>query len=133
MLERLGWDEGAGVGLGKDNQGAVEPIRTVLKRDTRGLGAASRKGEEGVEPKVTHFPSVRSGTSEKDRDTIRRAVGPLPVQPLSKAQKSKRKRQRKQSEADVAAKEYRKHHTLRVELTSDLPDEYAALFTHTKS
>jgi G-patch domain len=129
MLERLGWCEDAGVGLGRDNQGPIEPVKTTLKRNTRGLGAPPPKGAEDAEAKVTHFPSVSSGVSEKDLDTIRRAVDPLPVKALSKAERAKGKRQRKQLAAEIAAKQARKHHKLGVELSSELPDEYAALFT----
>ena len=46
MLQE-GWTEG---GLGAREHGRLQPVKTALKRDRRGLGSA------GVEPaRVTHF------------------------------------------------------------------------------
>ncbi|CAJ0932201.1 unnamed protein product, partial [Mesorhabditis belari] len=47
MLKRTGWNEFRG--LGRAEEGKRFPIRTVLKRDRKGLGSSKEK------PRVTHF------------------------------------------------------------------------------
>uniref|UniRef100_A0A914W5R1 G-patch domain-containing protein n=1 Tax=Plectus sambesii TaxID=2011161 RepID=A0A914W5R1_9BILA len=47
MLQRHGWDEYSG--LGKEGKGKRYPVKTILKRDRKGLGNVQPK------PKVTHF------------------------------------------------------------------------------
>lgn len=43
MLERMGWVQGTG--LGKQEQGAVEPLRAVVKNNRAGLGTPSSKAK----------------------------------------------------------------------------------------
>uniref|UniRef100_A0A915D106 G-patch domain-containing protein n=1 Tax=Ditylenchus dipsaci TaxID=166011 RepID=A0A915D106_9BILA len=50
MLKSRGWSEK--LGLGKNNEGRKYPIKTILKRDTKGLGM---HGTEKSRKKVTHF------------------------------------------------------------------------------
>mmetsp|Transcript_13053 Transcript_13053/g.24523 ORF Transcript_13053/g.24523 Transcript_13053/m.24523 type:complete len:197 (-) Transcript_13053:1081-1671(-) len=48
ILEKMGWKEIQG-GLGSRRQGTMEPIRTTLKRDKRGLGSGKQ-----LPSRVTH-------------------------------------------------------------------------------
>ena len=48
MLKKMGWQEQKG--LGKHKNGPLQPLKTQLKRDRKGLG----KGKK-LEKRVTHF------------------------------------------------------------------------------
>ncbi|CAD5234878.1 unnamed protein product [Bursaphelenchus xylophilus] len=50
LLKKKGWTEESG--LGKEGEGRQYPIRTILKRDRKGLGV------EKLPSKVTHFKSL---------------------------------------------------------------------------
>ncbi|XP_045076037.1 G patch domain and ankyrin repeat-containing protein 1-like [Coregonus clupeaformis] len=58
MMLRSGWTPGGG--LGPEGEGHKQPVRTVLKRDSRGLGYGPTP-----RPKVTHF-------QPKDPQAVRR-------------------------------------------------------------
>jgi len=62
MKETLGWQEDQG--LGKENQGNKEPIKTRLKNDRLGLGMKSR-----YPLRVTHF-NTRGGTGDQAKEEI---------------------------------------------------------------
>jgi len=59
MKDTLGWQEDQG--LGKENQGNKEPIKTRLKNDRLGLGMKSR-----YPLRVTHFNTRGTGDQVKD-------------------------------------------------------------------
>ncbi|KAG9330055.1 hypothetical protein JZ751_027360 [Albula glossodonta] len=59
MMLRTGWDPGTG--LGPSGTGPKQPVRTVLKRDQRGLGYGP-----APRPRVTHFRA-------KDTQAVQRA------------------------------------------------------------
>ena len=67
LLNKMGWDEAEQPGLGSSGQGRVQPIKTMLRPDKRGLGATM---PQDVKYRVTHFPAhneaaaqARGGTS----------------------------------------------------------------------
>jgi len=62
MKETLGWQEDQG--LGKENQGNKEPIKTRLKNDRLGLGMKSR-----YPLRVTHF-NTRGATGDQGKEEI---------------------------------------------------------------
>lgn len=69
MLLKKGWNEG---GLGPDARGSKYPVKTVLKRDRRGLDDGSK-----AKARVTHFGSgdsraVASITRKPREKTVRR-------------------------------------------------------------
>ncbi|KAM4584447.1 G patch domain and ankyrin repeat-containing protein 1 [Odontesthes bonariensis] len=57
MMVRCGWKPGTG--LGPEGEGPQQPVRTVLKRDQKGLGYGQTK-----RAKVTHFQA-------RDRDAVK--------------------------------------------------------------
>ncbi|XP_071509513.1 G patch domain and ankyrin repeat-containing protein 1-like [Diadema antillarum] len=59
MLLQDGWDQE--MGLGKAGEGNKFPVKTILKRDRRGLGAADTDSK----PRITHFKPY-------DTDAVRR-------------------------------------------------------------
>jgi hypothetical protein len=70
MLVQAGWD--ARSGLGPDGEGRLVPVKTVLKRDLRGIGVKTKESQlnakESDAPKVTHFvagdvSAVRTATA----------------------------------------------------------------------
>ena len=52
ILARMGWDAEAGKGLGREGQGRVEPAKSMLKLDRKGLGHVKQP-----KARVTHFPA----------------------------------------------------------------------------
>merc|ERR1719471_1502042 len=67
MVRNDNWDPDSG--LGKDSEGKLYPVKTVLKRDRKGLGES-----EALKPKVTHFApfdcaSVKESTKSKKNTT----------------------------------------------------------------
>ncbi|XP_038067148.1 G patch domain and ankyrin repeat-containing protein 1-like [Patiria miniata] len=52
MMMQDGWDKEQG--LGPDGAGLKFPVKTVLKRDRKGLGAADKK-DEAAKARITHF------------------------------------------------------------------------------
>ena len=66
MLQKLGWTEDSGLGI--QEQGRMEPVKTVLKKDRKGLGRSKEKA------RVTHFSSYveSSFSSEKEKEDWRR-------------------------------------------------------------
>lgn len=65
MLERMGWREEEG-GLGKDRGGGMEPVKTVVKRDMKGVGGGPRK-----KSKVTHTFRFSEGCDGGEEGTER--------------------------------------------------------------
>jgi hypothetical protein len=94
LLTQMGWKEEEG-GLGRCRQGTLTPIRTVWKRDSKGLGVVKAKA------RVTHIPSFSKAK----------------VRTETKAERKRRKRLE-------AEKESLKQKSVRVLLNSDLPPEY---------
>ncbi len=52
LMMKEGWDKEKG--LGRDGLGQKFPVKTILKRDRKGLGAADRE-DEAAKARVTHF------------------------------------------------------------------------------
>jgi len=48
LLKKLNWNENQG--LGKDGGGVLDPVKTTLKFDKKGVGSASN-----LQPRITHF------------------------------------------------------------------------------
>lgn len=61
LLNRMGWSEESGEGLGKRRQGRLEPIPTEKRPDNRGLGV---KLPPGSRKRVTHTPAYVEGFNE---------------------------------------------------------------------
>lgn len=99
MLARMGFREKDG-GLGKDRQGTLTPMKTVLKLDRRGLGSGKR-----LVPKVTH----KLNNDSLEGDGVKR-----------KLSKAERKRLAK-NESD---REQLKAKKARMMIRSDLDDKY---------
>mmetsp|Transcript_436 Transcript_436/g.1453 ORF Transcript_436/g.1453 Transcript_436/m.1453 type:complete len:375 (-) Transcript_436:149-1273(-) len=142
LLERMGWAEDQ-AGLGVERQGRVEPVRTQLRMDRRGIGT------ERPPTKVTHFPShqpnpqrpellgrakltqdaldrrPRGGASfHFDPDKIVPDTEPPPA-PRSRRQKKRDAKQRRQAK-EVQAKKQQQN--LRVDFAQQIPDGYEAYF-----
>jgi G-patch domain len=66
LLTRMGWN--IDQGLGPDNRGAVDPIRTTFKTDNSGLGV------EKLQPRVTHFASHSTAEAQRASDGKSKAV-----------------------------------------------------------
>ncbi|XP_063854110.1 G patch domain and ankyrin repeat-containing protein 1 homolog isoform X1 [Scylla paramamosain] len=64
LLVGQGWD--ADGGLGSEQQGLKFPVKTVLKRDRKGLGAG-----QGM-PRVTHFGPGDAGAVKRTRGSVGR-------------------------------------------------------------
>ncbi|XP_068105501.1 G patch domain and ankyrin repeat-containing protein 1 [Hyperolius riggenbachi] len=64
MMLKEGWDRESG--LGPDGAGRKFPVKTILKRDQKGLGFQTEE-----KPKVTHFPA--NDPSAVDRPQIKQA------------------------------------------------------------
>ncbi|KAJ0050967.1 hypothetical protein NL108_011329 [Boleophthalmus pectinirostris] len=60
MMLRCGWDPGSG--LGPEGSGARQPVPTVLKRDTDGLGYGP-----GKKARVTHFKAMDAQAVQGER------------------------------------------------------------------
>lgn len=70
LLKKMGWQEGQG--LGKNNDGAVEPIAPELKFDTKGLAALGEKSQTIQKTLLTPqaAPSSSSGTDGTGDDAF---------------------------------------------------------------
>jgi hypothetical protein len=101
LLTKMGFEEKDG-GLGKNRQGQVTPMKTMLKLDRRGLGSGKR-----LIPRVTHR---RRYCHHNLKSTI------------EKETKGTRRRRLK----DEAEKERMKQKRARLMMNSDLPEEYGA-------
>ncbi|XP_072890761.1 G patch domain and ankyrin repeat-containing protein 1 [Hemitrygon akajei] len=66
MMLKGGWNQETG--LGPDGKGQKFPVRTVLKRDQKGLGF-----QTDLRPKVTHFNARDPRAVQQPRSTISRA------------------------------------------------------------
>lgn len=104
ILEKMGWSEQKG-GLGRQRQGSMLPVKTVLKRDKKGLGSGKRK-----KARITH--PAKSRSPENDGATQRKET------------KAERRRRRKQE----AEQESRKAKRARMLLRTDISDEYEQLY-----
>lgn len=103
LLQKMGWNESEG-GLGRNRQGSLVPVTTVLKDNKKGLGAGKRK-----KARITH------PTRKKTDD-----LGGV------KETKAQRKRRRK-AEQDRESREAKR---IRMMLRTDVADEYEQLYTN---
>lgn len=100
LLSKLGWKESEG-GLGRRRQGSLEPVKTVLKDDKKGLGTGKRK-----KPRITHYPANLKHIDNK--------------------KETKRERKRRiQAESNL---ENWKAKQARMMLRTDISEEYEALY-----
>ena len=67
LLERLGWSEAEGCGLGVRRQGRVAPIPTQLRDNRTGLGHERKRA------RVTHFPRHNEHEAHCAEDGLSRA------------------------------------------------------------
>lgn len=67
MLHSMGWQEG--LGLGKSNQGALEPIRVRQKNDQRGVGCSGAYAAESM-PQSDDFASLLSQLNEEHSGAV---------------------------------------------------------------
>ncbi|XP_067829929.1 G patch domain and ankyrin repeat-containing protein 1 [Heptranchias perlo] len=92
MMLKEGWNKETG--LGPDGKGQKFPVKTVLKRDQRGLGF-----QRGSKPKVTHF-------NANDSDAVKR-----PKNPVSRVQRvatvSRREERRREAKEKAWEKDLR--------------------------
>lgn len=102
ILARMGWREKDG-GLGKDRQGKLSPVKTILKRNKHGLGAA-----RSVKARVTHTQD-QLNTKQNSKNRGR--------QNSNSVQKNRRNNQEQQRDKKA-----------RMLLSSDFPEEYLGLF-----
>jgi hypothetical protein len=143
LLEQQGWCEGTGRGLGKEEQGRLEPVPTVFKNSRVGLGLAeprsrgSRTTTKKQQRRVTHFPSHEPTASGKPSEAMlmQDALGPRKKHrrhyynghkedaPLMHLSRSERKRRERRDRSNKRA--------LRTEICSsrdeDIPQEYQSL------
>lgn len=111
LLERMGWKEN--LGLGVDEQGRKEPVKTMLKLDRSGVGSKKHS------IRVTHFPSHieshgKGSKAIKMQESSKRKVD------------SKLERKKMQLKKDQV--ERVKQECYRRELFMDYPDDLAAIF-----
>jgi len=85
MLKKAGWTEGTG--LGKDGEGAVEPIRAWAKADRKGVGNEAGAGH------VVGDPDAKGGKPKpKPKDPIDGDDGPVMSKEQMAAHVAKEKR-----------------------------------------
>jgi hypothetical protein len=102
MLAGMGWDECSG--LGKQQNGTLEPVSTILKADRKGypfiaLSSSARLicsdvcriGSGRERQRVTHFPSHR-GSGPISRASLNAVLPTRPARKISKAERRRRKR-----------------------------------------
>jgi len=122
LLHKMGWSEdgAAGAGLGARAQGRVQPVKTQLRPDKRGLGAAMPRG---AEYRVTHFPSHHE--DEVRRQGWSKALHAHDVQfgAPTRAQRARLRRLAKELQAQAAQAEARRMRRLRAELRGSLRDD----------
>ena len=63
MLSRMGWSEGGG--LGKDQQGRVEPVRAEVRTERAGLGSDASFVSGNVDPRKKQKAEIWKKTQER--------------------------------------------------------------------
>ncbi|XP_072115522.1 G patch domain and ankyrin repeat-containing protein 1 [Mobula birostris] len=91
MLLKGGWDQETG--LGPDGKGRKFPVRTVLKRDQKGLGF-----QTDLRPKVTHFNARDPEAVQPPRSVVGRAPRAATV---SRREERRREARQKAWERDL--------------------------------
>jgi len=97
MLKQMNWEENQG--LGAKNQGTLNPIKTRLKNDKKGLGNVSKENLL----RVTHFKPgeiPNSHLAKKKKQKIR----------ITKAQKHLNANQEKKRDESIRASIFRDEH-----------------------
>jgi len=100
LLSQLGWRENEG-GLGRRRQGNLEPVKTALKRNKKGLGAGPK-----VKARITHQES------------------PKPPKAIQRQQKRCRKRERELEREQSLSRDK----DIRFMLRTDVSEEYSELY-----
>ncbi|XP_043919249.1 G patch domain and ankyrin repeat-containing protein 1 [Protopterus annectens] len=90
LMVKEGWNRETG--LGPDGQGRKFPVKTVLKRDQKGLGFKS-----DLKPKVTHFDANDDSAVERPKQTLRKER----VATVSKREERKKEAKQKAWERDL--------------------------------
>ncbi|XP_033630101.1 G patch domain and ankyrin repeat-containing protein 1 homolog [Asterias rubens] len=95
LMMKEGWDKEKG--LGRDGAGQKFPVKTILKRDRKGLGAADRE-DEASKARVTHFKPFDVQAVKRPRQREEKKV--MKVNTLNKRQKKQSHKKEKDWERD---------------------------------
>ena len=117
MLKRMGWKESEG-GLGKKRQGKLTPVKTILKRDKRGLG--SRKAPSAKVTHTTTRTTTNASASATDGGHGRNTNGRY------EEPRQETKAQRRHRVIMEAEKDKWRDKRARLLIASDLPEELLA-------
>eukprot|EP01138_Halocafeteria_seosinensis_P009875 gb/GECG01010086.1/.p1 GENE.gb/GECG01010086.1/~~gb/GECG01010086.1/.p1 ORF type:complete len:269 (+),score=56.62 gb/GECG01010086.1/:1-807(+) len=109
LLNRMGWTEDSGEGLGKDRQGRLLPVPTERRPDNRGVGA---KLPTNCKKRVTHTPAYVEGVNK--------------CEPEESAANNKKPRRQKRSQ-NVREQEKRKERKIAREFAWDFEDQYESI------
>lgn len=92
LLKSYGWSEEKG--LGKQGQGRKYPIKTMLKRDTKGLGLASGSGTSKATDrlKVTHFGPMDIRAVDNAKGKKERPISMAKQRAMAKAKEAQLRR-----------------------------------------
>ena len=103
LMMKRGWNPEKG--LGPSEQGTVQPIKTVLKRDRQGLGSGRKQ-----KPRVTHFASF-------DKSAIQRS--PVRTRSVARIQDEAMPRSSKRARQDALQKDKQWEINMRRYLNAD--------------
>lgn len=112
LLQKMGWNEREG-GLGKNRQGNLLPVKTVLKQDKKGLGLSKKT------PKITHKAAAAAPSNKKTK------IRKNPNDQHQKMTKAQRKRINRRLQSQQQMKDRR----IRMMLRTDISDEYEELYS----
>lgn len=103
LLTKMGWNESDG-GLGRNRQGSLVPVKTMLKQDKKGLGAVRKKAARITHPTQKVLPKKKP---QQQRET--------------KARRKRRLRAEREKQQQGAK-------NIRLMLRTDVGDEYETLY-----
>ena len=112
-------------GLGTEQQGRLEPVPTLFKRDTVGLGARGPAGKPRL--RVTHFQAHSELQASRARDGLSDAQRKhLRLRP-PKVEKQITRKQMRRMRQEEAAREKRLRQEICGRRNRDIPEELMAL------
>ena len=88
LMQKMGFK--IGKGIGKHEQGMLNPIEAKLRKKGMGLGAG--KGSERTKQSLIHFPVQKSGSEASDEDTEATEESKKPSRQTNRWKKSKRQK-----------------------------------------
>jgi len=94
MVRNDNWDPDSG--LGKDSEGKLYPVKTVLKRDRKGLGEG-----EAPKPKVTHFAPFDSASVKESTKSKKNAPATRLERTSTREKGKRRKKESKQTRNEI--------------------------------